>query len=67
LIVRDSKEYVARRLEFQREALRAHVWQSCMNCEHFKKQEELCTVYKARPPAHVIAVGCTEYEWEIPF
>lgn len=40
---------------------------SCVNCEYFDKDKELCSTYKARPPAMVIATACPEWEMEIPF
>lgn len=41
--------------------------QTCVTCEHFTKDNEHCTLAKRRPPAEVIANGCSSYEPEIPF
>lgn len=45
-------------------------FQSCINCLHFDEhQGEICRVYKARPPARVIAFGCISFadDDDIPF
>jgi hypothetical protein len=33
---------------------------SCVTCEHFKA--EFCQLYKVRPPAEIIALGCESWE-----
>lgn len=46
------------------------VFQSCLNCIHFRESAgEICGLYKARPPARIIAFGCPSYDDvdEIPF
>lgn len=46
------------------------VTSSCITCVHFKEQQgELCSLYKARPPARIIAAGCPSYMDydEVPF
>jgi hypothetical protein len=54
---------------------------SCINCEHWgenyapdgvtrprgKAKEEICRLYKARPPAETIVLGCTSWVWDLPF
>lgn len=42
---------------------------SCINCFLFDKDKEVCTKWKARPPAKVIAKGCPDwkYDEDIPF
>ena len=43
---------------------------SCLSCDHFKeKAGELCGLVNQRPPARVIAFGCTSYndDNQIPF
>ncbi len=44
---------------------------SCINCNFFKEREgEICTAvapFNARPPARVIAYGCSQHSSEIPF
>ena len=44
-------------------------FQSCINCLHFNEKEEICKLYKARPPARVIVFGCSSYADvdEVPF
>jgi hypothetical protein len=31
------------------------------------EMEETCRLYKGRPPAEVIVLGCSSWEWDIPF
>lgn len=42
---------------------------SCISCVHFNEPTEICKLFKARPPAKVIAFGCRHYNDsdEIPF
>jgi len=42
---------------------------SCISCINFTEEAEFCKLYKARPPARVIAFGCSSYfdQEEIPF
>jgi hypothetical protein len=40
---------------------------NCLNCEHFDEDKEICSKYKARPPARTIAEGCPSWEIDIPF
>lgn len=34
---------------------------SCLNCDSFDEQNEVCTRYRQRPPARVIAFGCPDW------
>jgi hypothetical protein len=38
----------------------------CINCEHWRATE-LCVLAGKRPPAHIIAFGCEQYQDNIPF
>lgn len=42
---------------------------SCLTCEHFDHQGELCklTDPRQRPPAKIIAFGCSAWEADLPF
>lgn len=41
---------------------------SCLNCTRFNEQREVCILYVQRPPAKVIAKGCSEWDSiELPF
>lgn len=42
---------------------------SCINCHKFDEATEMCQMFKARPPARVIAFGCDRHDDidEIPF
>lgn len=42
--------------------------QTCLNCEHFSEQREICLTYNQRPPARVIAFGCPAFRYiVVPF
>ena len=42
--------------------------QSCINCDHFDKDEK-CKLFDARPPAKIIVSGCEKWQDKdlIPF
>ena len=40
---------------------------SCLNCDHFTEREEVCRLAGQRPPAMVIAFGCSSFVPEPPF
>lgn len=42
---------------------------TCVNCERFNQEKELCGIYNARPPAAVIVIGCEKHKEidDIPF
>jgi hypothetical protein len=39
---------------------------TCIKCGHFNEKDEMCNLYKQRPPARVIAFGCPSFDF-IPF
>lgn len=43
--------------------------ETCLTCTEFDEPNEICRLYKARPPARIIALGCPSYfdHDEIPF
>ena len=43
------------------------VFNSCITCNNFNEQTELCKLNNLRPPARIIAAGCECYDDEIPF
>lgn len=45
----------------------ARLYRSCITCDHFVEITEQCGMFKSRPPARVIAMGCDYYQEEIPF
>lgn len=38
----------------------------CPNCLNWNNENETCTLASARPPARVIAFGCTRFD-DLPF
>jgi hypothetical protein len=46
---------------------KSRLYRSCLTCEHFDEATELCLLNGAnqRPPARVIAMGCSAY-FELP-
>lgn len=43
----------------------ARLYRSCLTCQHFDEDRELCGLAGARPPARTIAAGCPKY-FELP-
>lgn len=45
------------------------VQRSCISCANFDEPKELCKLYKARPPARIIAYSCPDYvdPFEVPY
>ena len=37
-------------------------YRNCLNCQHFTEGLEYCNMWKAKPPAKVIAFGCSEHD-----
>lgn len=37
------------------------LFQSCIVCEHFNNDTEVCSQFNVRPPARVIVFGCVKY------
>ena len=53
---------------WQLRAMREGALRSCLNCEQFNKITEGCAIAgDQRPPATVIALGCSEWIFDIPF
>lgn len=47
------------------------IFRSCLSCDHFVESQEACKISDMqRPPARIIAFGCTKYDNlddDIPF
>lgn len=49
------------------------LFQSCIVCEHFNNETEICAQFNVRPPARIIVFGCVKYtesshiDGDIPF
>lgn len=44
-----------------RQAL-ADMTRTCLNCEHWAENSEICNLVNQRPPASVIVSGCEKHE-----
>lgn len=44
-------------------------YKTCIRCDNFNEEKEICKLYNARPPAKIIAFGCEKFSDEhwIPF
>ena len=44
-------------------------YKNCLNCEHWKYTEDLCGLYKAKPPTEILVYGCDSHkdDQDIPF
>lgn len=40
---------------------------SCLTCQHFQEEREVCGLAQARPPARTIAYGCDSWQDTLPF
>lgn len=61
-------------LDIRSKVIKAGIWKTCTNCLHWAPNEnkgaaaaEACNIYKVKPPANVIVVGCVSHEEDIPF
>lgn len=43
------------------------VFRSCLTCDFWEQTNEICGMFKQRPPARIIVLGCSEHSDEIPF
>mgnify|MGYP007112196905 CR=1 FL=1 len=67
-----TPEVAEKDLQIRRKVVKACIWKSCVNCLNWapnenKGAEEVCSLYKARPPADVIVIGCVSHIEDIPF
>lgn len=37
------------------------LYQSCLNCEHFKEKDEICLLVNKRPPVRVLVYSCEHW------
>lgn len=63
----NTELFILQRIDFQSRMITSRHWQSCLNCEYFGQEKDECTLFKARPPSHVIVNGCKDYMDDIPF
>lgn len=44
-------------------------YQNCLNCEHWKRTEDICGLYNAKPPTEILIYSCPSYkdDQDIPF
>ena len=45
----------------------ANLFKSCINCDHWQDDKQLCGLYSMLPPAKVIVTGCDKHTDLIPF
>ena len=55
------------RIIFQQKMINNDYWQCCQNCVHMDHATNTCKLFKAVPPVNVMAVGCENWQYEIPF
>lgn len=62
-----SDIFMLQRIDFQHRMIKSQHWMTCLNCMYFKETEDLCELFKAKPPTHVIVTGCKDHLDDIPF
>lgn len=62
-----GREVARHRIKIQEIIVRRDQWQTCINCDHFRDNEETCMLFQAHPPAYIIANGCEDHTMKIPF
>lgn len=43
------------------------MFRTCVNCDHWQDDKQLCSMWNSLPPAKVIVVGCDKHTDLIPF
>lgn len=43
---------------FHEHLIDAQIFRSCLNCDNYNKEADICNHYNAKPPAHVIVYSC---------
>lgn len=74
---RPEELFIEQKIEFQTRLVKSHIWQSCLNCEHWTHQvvmtpneqseTDLCGKFRAVPPPHIIVHGCKDHLADVPF
>lgn len=44
-----------------------HLWQCCINCQHYNPEFGTCNTYRKKPPCEVAVYGCTNWIESTPF
>lgn len=65
----DFKSAVDREIERHIKNPASYPFQTCLNCMHWKYEQDLCGLYNSKPPAEIIVFSCSSYsdDGEIPF
>jgi len=44
-------------------------YQNCLNCEYWKREDDKCGLYNAKPPTEILIYSCPSYkdDQDIPF
>jgi len=74
---RPEELFIEKKIEFQKQIVRNHIWQCCLNCEYWthltvmtateQSEKDLCGKFNAVPPAHIIVHGCKDHLADVPF
>ena len=54
-------------IELQKRAISYDAWRSCINCDFWRGDKNLCAKWEATPPAETIVLSCEEWMYKIPF
>jgi hypothetical protein len=62
---RDQKE--ACMTACHKEMIDGQIFRSCLNCDHWGSETDMCGKFEVKPPAEVIVFSCPEWFPDIPF
>ena len=48
-------------IDFQNKIINNCSWNCCLNCINYDSKNEVCLLYKQRPPVTVIVTGCAKH------
>jgi hypothetical protein len=50
-----------------KEMIDGQIFRSCLNCDHWGSETDMCGKFEVKPPAEVIVFSCPEWFPDIPF
>lgn len=67
-----DRAIAVQRIKMQEVMIKRDLWQSCMGCDNYTKENGAptpfyCTVHHAVPPPNIVVSGCPDYQMDIPF